>query len=250
MVAVPPTGPIWRAATRFAGPGAVEVSKRTRYDGRARGKDPMSDTATHGDFQTIADYELFVEGMTGDERWELIRGRIVMMTNPSESHGQIVGGIFAPLRAAMNAAGCRVYAGGMRVQRSEDRGGDMTVIPDIVVRCGPRRDRDFVTDPMVVVEVLSRSTMHRDRGVKFDFYRSLPSLRHIVLVYQDQMRVEHFRRGASGWAVEVLSSSSRRLDLEAVGFSIDLETIYFDVPVLRPVEAPGEDEPEPPTPIA
>lgn len=210
----------------------------------------MSDTATRDDPSTIADYELFLDGLTGDDRWELIRGRIVMMTNPSENHEQIVGNLFAPLKLAMNAAGCRAYAGGMRVQRSEDRGDDMATIPDIVVRCGPRRDRHFVTDPLVVVEVLSRSTMQQDRGVKFDFYRSLPSLQHIVLVYQDQMRVEHFRRGASAWAVEVLSSPSRRLDLDAVGFAMDLDTIYFDVPVLRPVEVPGEGEPEPPTPIA
>ena len=210
----------------------------------------MSDTATRDDPSTVADYEAFTEGLTGDDRWELIRGRIVMMTNPTESHEHIVGGIFARLRIAMEAAGCRVYAGGMRVQRSEDRGDDMATIPDIVVRCGPRRDRNFVTDPLVVVEVLSRSTMQQDRGVKFDFYRSLPSLQHIVLVYQDQMRVEHFRRGASAWAVEVLSTPSRRLDLDAVDFSVDLATIYFDVPVLRPVEVPGEGEPEPPTPIA
>lgn len=210
----------------------------------------MSDTATRDDASTIADYEAFVEALRGDERWELVRGRLVMMTNPSESHEQIVGGIFARLRLAMEAAGCRVYAGGMRVQRSDDRGDDMAVIPDIVVRCGPRRDRHFVTDPLVVVEVLSRSTLHHDRSVKFDFYRSLPSLQHIVLVYQDQMRVEHFRRAASGWTVEVLSSPSRRLDLDAIAFAVDLDTIYFDVPVLRPVEVPGENETEPPMPIA
>ncbi len=210
----------------------------------------MSDTATRDDASTISDYEAFVDDLPGDDRWELIRGRIVMMTNPSENHEQIVGNIFAPLKLAMDAAGCRVYAGGMRVQRSEDRGDDMAVIPDIVVRCGPRRDRNFVTDPLAVVEVLSRSTMHRDRSVKFDFYRSLPSLQHIVLVYQEQMRVEHFRRGASAWVVEVLSSPWQRLDLDAVGFSVALDTIYFDVPVLRPVEVPGEGEPEPPTPIA
>ncbi len=69
----------------------------------------------------------------------------------------------------------------------------MATIPDIMVRCGPRRDRNFAMDPTVVVEVLLRSTMVRDRGAKFDFYRSLPTLQHIALVYQDQMRVEHYR---------------------------------------------------------
>ncbi|MBH0619558.1 Uma2 family endonuclease, partial [Salmonella enterica] len=178
-----------------------------------------SETAMRDGASTVADYETFVEGRRDDELFELIRGRIVMMTNPSEDHGQITANLFAPLKAAMDAAGCRVYAGGMRVQRSEDRDGDMAAIPDIVVRCGPRRDRNFVTDPLVVVEVLSPSTMHLDRGAKFEFYRSLPTLRHIVFVYQRQVRVEHFRRIGEGWAPIELVRTTDRLDLDGIDVS-------------------------------
>ena len=93
----------------------------------------MSDTATGGQPNSIADYEAFTERAVGDERWELIRGRIVMSTNPSEDHAQLVSNLFAPLKAAMDEAGCRAYPGGVRVQRSSARGDDMAVIPDIVV---------------------------------------------------------------------------------------------------------------------
>ena len=172
------------------------------------------------------------------------------MPDATEHHQQIAGGIFAPLRIAMEDFGCRVYAGGMRVQRSDDRGEDTAAIPAIVVRCGPRGDRNFVTDPVVVVEVLSRSTMRHDRGAKFDFYRSLPTLRHIALVYQGQMRVEHYRRGPDGWVLDVLSRPSDRLVFDAVDFAVDLDTVYFDVPVPRPVEAPGLEDGEPPTLIS
>ena len=101
----------------------------------------------------------------------------------------------------------------------------------------------------MVVEVLSRSTLHRDRGVKFDFYRSLPTLRHIVFVYQGQMRVEHFRRSDEGWLLTVLTRPSDLLALDAVGFSLDLDAVYLDVPVLRPVDTAVPDEDEPPLPI-
>ena len=67
--------------------------------------------------------------------------------------------------------------------------------PDIVVRCGPADStRTFITDPLIVVEVLSPSAIDVDRGAKLDFYKAIPTMMHIALVYQDQMRVEHYRR--------------------------------------------------------
>lgn len=207
----------------------------------------MSDTSPDRPAATLADYERFVAARPEEERWELIAGVVTAMTNPTETHEQLVANLFAPLKMAMDRAGCRTYAGGMRVQRSEKRDETMATLPDVLVRCGPRGDRTFVTDPVVVVEVLSRSTMHRDRGAKFDFYRSLPTLQHVALVYQGQMQVEHYRRTPEGWTLDVLSRPSDRLAFDAVGFTVDLEAVYFDVPALRLVEAPGADDSEAPT---
>ena len=209
----------------------------------------MSDMALHHDPMTIADYEAFIASQPDDTRWELLGGVIFMMTNPFENHEQIVGGLYAPLRAAMDKAGCRVYAGGIRVQRSSDRNAGNATIPDIVVRCGPKQNETYVTNPLVVVEVLSRSTMDWDRGPKLTFYKSLPTLCHIALVYQDQMRVEHYSRDVNGWLFKALTRPTDGLVFDAIGFAIDLESIYFDVPVLRPVEAEDALEDEPPTPV-
>ena len=207
----------------------------------------MSGMAPRRAGATLSDYEAFVAPLRENERWELISGVIEAMTNPDEKHGLIVGNIFAPLKLALDKGGCRAFSGSMRVQRSDDRNEDMAAIPDIMVRCGPRRDRNFATDPTVVVEVLSRSTMVRDRGSKFEFYRSLQTLQHIALVYQDQMRVEHYRRSAEGWTLMVLTRPSERLSFDAVDVAVDLDTIYLDIPVLRPVETPGVVDDELPT---
>jgi hypothetical protein len=67
----------------------------------------------------------------------------------------------------------------------------------------------------------------------------LPTLRHIALVYQDQMRVEHYERTEEGWRLDVLVSPSTVLRFDAVDFEIELDRIYFDVAVLRPIMDTG-----------
>ncbi|HYZ20741.1 MAG TPA: Uma2 family endonuclease [Rhodopila sp.] len=178
---------------------------------------------------TIAEFDAFLDAQADEALWELVAGRIVMMTNPSENHEQIAGNIGAPLKLAMDQRGCRAYQGGMRVQRSDDSRDIHKPRPDVLVRCGPTSNRHYVTDPCVIVEVLSPSTMDGNRGDKLHFYKSLPTLRHIVLAYQDDVRVEHYRRSDTGWDIETLTRPTVVLVLEAVGFTISLDTIYFGV---------------------
>jgi len=178
---------------------------------------------------TIAEFDAFLEAQRDDALWELVDGRIMAMTNPTEDHEQIAGNIGAPLKLAMDPKGCRAYQGGIRVQRSEERRAVDKPRPDIVVRCGPSGGRNFITDPLVVVEVLSPSTMDLDRSEKLRFYKGLPTLRHIALVYQDQMRVEHYRKTDAGWTSETLTQPVDTLGFEAVGFEIELDRVYFGV---------------------
>ena len=176
---------------------------------------------------TISAFDAFVDAQADDRAFELVDGEIVMMTNPNETHEQIAGNIGAPLKLAMDGRGCRTYQGGMRVQRSEDTSETDKTKPDVVVRCGPAGTGSFITDPLVVVEVLSPSTMDVDRGRKLDFYKSLPTLRHIAIVYQDQVRIEHYHRGEQGWDREILKAPDQLLNFEAVDFRIDLARVYF-----------------------
>jgi Uma2 family endonuclease len=176
---------------------------------------------------TIEAFDAFVEAQADTALFELVEGVIVMMTNPTEVHEQIAANIGAPLKLAMDARGCRTYQGGMRVQRSDDPRDTDKTRPDVVVRCGAVGAKTCITDPLVVIEVLSPSTI--DRGPKLDFYKSLPTVRHIALLYQDQMRVEHYRRSEQGFEFEVLKRPEETLHFEAVELRIDLTRIYFDV---------------------
>ena len=180
---------------------------------------------------TIEAFDGFVAAQADATLFELVEGVIVMMTNPTEVHEQITANIGAPLKLAMDPRGCRTYQGGIRVQRSDDSRDTDKPRPDIVVRCGAVGSKTYITDPLVVVEVLSPSTMDVDRGPKLDFYKSLPTVRHIAFIYQDQTRVEHYRRGEQGFELEVLTRPEDVVRFEAVEFRIDLARIYFDVTV-------------------
>jgi Uma2 family endonuclease len=100
----------------------------------------------------------------------------------------------------------------------------------------------YVTDPVVVVEVLSPSTMDKDRTTKLAFYKELPTVQHVVLAYTDQMRVEHYIRVDNKWELKVLPTPESVLELSAVEFQMDLEAVYSDVPfdkTPRPRPRPG-----------
>jgi len=178
---------------------------------------------------SIEAFDAFVEAQADTALFELVEGAIVMMTNPTEVHEQIAANIGAPLKLAMDARGCRTYQGGMRVQRSDDPRETDKTRPDVLVRCGAIGTKTYVTDPLVVIEVLSPSTIDIDRGPKLDFYKSLPTIRHIALIYQDQTRVEHYRRGEQGFELEFLTRPEDTLHFEAVEFRIDLARIYLGV---------------------
>jgi Uma2 family endonuclease len=177
--------------------------------------------------ETIAEFDAFLDSQQDDSLWELVASRIVALPTPTEDHEQIAGNIGTPLILAMDPKGCRANQGGIRVQSSYNSGGQNKPRADVVVRCGPSGRRNYIADPPVVVEVLSPSTIDVDRGDGRLVYKGLPTLWHNVLVYQDQMLVEHYRRTDEGWSWETLTQPDDILHIKAVGFLIDLERVYF-----------------------
>lgn len=194
---------------------------------------PMSHAIDHPPPVTIAEFDRLLETQRGETRYELIGGEIVAMTNPTIAHEVIVGNIGGPLRTLMRGRDCHVSQGGVHVQSRADGEGSNKPRPDLIAFCSPvDMRRNFVTNPLVVVEVLSPSNMDADRGAKLRFYKTaLPMLQHIALVYQDQVRVEHFRRIDAGWSTESLVTPDAVLRFDAVGFEIPLAGIYAGVEV-------------------
>lgn len=97
-------------------------------------------------------------------------------------------------------------------------------------------ENDTLLNPSVVFEVLFDSTESFDRGRKFENYQTIATLTDYVLVAQDRVRVEHFRRQEDGsWVLRILGSTDK-LTLESAGCDLSIAEIYlkvFDFPVRR-----------------
>src|SRR5262249_7807721 len=108
---------------------------------------------------TITAFDAFVAGVREARGEELIDGGFAMMVSQTETNEQIDSNIGAPLKLAMDRRGCRTYQVGMRVQLDDDSSASDKYRPDVLVRCGPSQNKTYVTDPVVIVEVLSPSTI-------------------------------------------------------------------------------------------
>lgn len=175
---------------------------------------------------TIEGFDAFLETVDDPRLYELIGGDIIMMANPTEPHETIASNIGLPLGTHMNRRDCHTYQGGMRVRRDDDSKAFDKYKPDVVVRGGPLGTKTYITDPILVVEVLLPSIIDFDRGPKLEFYKTLPSLPHIVLAYQDQMRLEHYRCEGDAWVMDVLTKPTQELAFAAVAFTLPIADVY------------------------
>ena len=160
-------------------------------------------------------------------RSEYVKGEIIAMSGASRAHNLITTNISTALHVRLRGSGCETYANEMRVSTPLTTS---YFYPDVVVVCEEPRFEDDVFDtllnPIILVEVLSPSTEAYDRGEKFAHYRQLPSLQEYVLVSQDQIRVEHFRRQEKQWIFTDFQRSEEILPLISIQCELPLQEIY------------------------
>ncbi len=153
------------------------------------------------------------------------------MAGASESHNLIVMNVGASLHQQLRNRPCRVYPSDLRLKIP--RTGLFTY-PDLMIVCGePQFEfdrRDVITNPIVLVEVLSNSTEAYDRGVKFEQYRTLESLRQFVLIAQDRVSIESFRKTEEGeWILSATGDLQQMHRLDSIECSLALADVYDKV---------------------
>ena len=142
-----------------------------------------------------------------------------MMVGAREGHGDIVTNLTLALGNRLRGSNCRVYPADGKVRIP---GGNWRY-PDVTVNCGQRdREATSMSNPVAVIEVLSKSTFWIDKTLKLRDYQSVPSIQTILLLAQDEVRGQLWRRGPEGWGMEELAGAEAAVWLpEAeVGFAL------------------------------
>ncbi len=158
------------------------------------------------------------------ERYEYVDGIVRMMTGGSAAHSAIKSNATNALNAALRAGPSRAYVDDLKVVSAT-----AVMYPDVVVICRPLApDDDRMSDPTVVVEVLSPTTERHDRIAKWRQYQTIATLQHFVLVAQSERRVEVHSRTERGWEFVAIEPPEDTVVLKAVGAILSLEAIYQD----------------------
>lgn len=158
---------------------------------------------------------------------EYLDGQIYAMAGGTPVHAALQLAVPNLLFAQLRAGRCRALGSDLRVRVLAT---GLATYPDVTVVCGPREtdpgDENSVTNPTLLVEVLSPSTAEYDRGEKFAHYKRVPSLQQYVLVSPDEPRVEVWTRGGDGVWTAVVSTDGDVAELGSIEARLDVRELY------------------------
>ncbi len=151
------------------------------------------------------------------------------MAGGSREHGRLASALTIAIGSALRGRPCAIYSSDVRVHVAATQ---RTTYPDLTIVCGPVEpapdDAEAITNPTILVEVLSDSTEAGDRGEKFAHYRHLDSLREYVLVSHKEPRIEVFRREQDGrWRLDDFGPG-QTAELQSIDVRVSVDDIYAD----------------------
>ena len=169
---------------------------------------------------------------TADYKSEYIDGQIIAMAGASINHNRITGNFSAALNFAFKQQDkYEVFNSDMRLwipQRLIYTYPDVIIIADEPEFFNNRTDT--ITNPQVIIEVLSKSTKSYDREDKFAAYRTIPTFQEYLLIDQNRIHVEQFSKtGKKRWNLREYDEEDENISLETVSFEISLQDLYNKV---------------------
>jgi Uma2 family endonuclease len=190
----------------------------------------------------ISEEEYLASERTSPVKHEYYHGRIYAMTGGKEPHNLIASNALASLHSQLRRKPCRVYSSDMRVKILRT---GLNTYPDVVVICGQPQFTDTIhdtlTNPTVIIEVLSPSTERYDRGLKFQHYRTIDTLHDYILIAQDHHHIEHYIRQQNGqWLLQEVTDLDGEIYLQSIACTLRLDDIYEKVEIDLDPDLPRE----------
>jgi Uma2 family endonuclease len=169
--------------------------------------------------------------INSEERHEYIDGEVIPVTGGTPNHNRIAGNFYATLNFALKGKPFDVFFTDQRLWIPKKR---IYTYPDVLVVQGDLQIQegrtDTITNPLMIAEVLSKSTAGYDRGDKFAAYRTIPSFQEYVLIEQYTLHVERFvKTETNQWLLSEYEGEETTFSLMSIPFEITLADIYDKV---------------------
>ncbi len=160
-----------------------------------------------------------------DIRHEYIDGYVYAMVGGSFNHSRIIQNIASAIRNHLKGKPCEVFAESTKLKTPLAHGRSHYVYPDVIVDCSVDKAVDNVlTTPVIIVEVLSKSTHYSDKVSKRQIYQQIPTLQEYVLVEQEVVEVI-VRRRRNNWISEEFFLGDS-VTFEQIDLTLTVEDIY------------------------
>ena len=168
---------------------------------------------------------------TANYKHEYQNGKIVEMTGGTTEHNKIAGNFYFNFRLKLRQQNYKIFIGDVKLWIPRYRQG---TYPDVMVIDGEPiyygNSTTTVTNPLLIVEVLSKSTQNYDQGDKFLYYRSIPEFQEYILIDQNRYYVMQYNKtDEEKWLLSEYEGENSILSLMSAGLDITFQEIYEGV---------------------
>lgn len=162
---------------------------------------------------------------------EYVNGQIFPMTGGSTNHNKISLNLSFALNIAFRAQDYEIYMGDVRLWIPDKQ---IYTYPDVMLIAGGTQyfsnRTDTITNPLIIAEVLSKSTQGYDRQAKFADYRTIPGFQEYLLINQTRIYVEQYAKtGTKRWELREYNAEDESISLNSVALQISLKDLYNKV---------------------
>lgn len=172
--------------------------------------------------------DAYLQGELESEiRHEFYDGQVYAMAGAGEKHNVISLNLATALRQKARGTNCTTFIADMKLFIP---GLNRYYYPDVLLTCDPEDNHEYYKrNPCLIIEVLSPATENIDRREKLHAYQDIRSVKEYLLVSQEKMQVELYRRDDRHWQYSLLNDDTDVLHLDCLDLSITMPEIYEDV---------------------
>ncbi len=162
------------------------------------------------------------------EKHEYYKGEVFAMSGASIPHNRIFANAFSEIGTKLKGKKCQPFGSDLRIHIPKNT---LFTYPDISIICGEIETTDdkfdTITNPSVIIEILSSSTRNYDKGEKFTLYREIDSLQEYILIDSERILVEKFIRNSdNSWQLTEYKSIELSFSIATVALEMQLLDIY------------------------